>query len=354
MDFNYKTLFRISFRHNYFGSGVLSRISVKLSPETANTLKNYGLAYKQVNEQLAVLFDAEDAHSEHKLQALVTDKVKLQFWVYVEEPTLLNFTDLPYEQTQDSVYYFSNALATNKLEGGELALSQQPYVSAKDKVQLFQGVAKFGNKQGEMANNAAIFNIFKEKRDAEVQINGPNTEVLLVNGESGYCVFSDGKTETPFYTDNDFGWQVPFAVVDLLFDNRIKEAARPIGDKGNVQPLNYVLSCNRRAVFRKYYIMSSHLRELDGLAIANGKTGPEFIGPQKERVLGKHESESFVSNIPLDFTENRKYKFQLHKNFDRNKGGGKTVMKSLPNPNPAQLKPMIDKPGQYYTEIFIY
>lgn len=354
MDFNYKTLFRISFRHNYFGSGVLSRVSVKLSPDTANTLKNYGLAYKQVKEQLAVLYDVEDANSEHKLQAMVSDNIKLQFWVYVEEPTLLNFTNLPYEQTQDSLYYFSNALAANKLDNGEVALSQDEFVSAKDKVKLFQGNAKFATKQGGKADNAVIFDIFKQRQDASVLVVGNTAEVQLPEGETGYHLFVDEKTEVPFYTDAEFGWQIPFAVVDIHFNKQVKEAARPIGDKGAVAPLNYVLGFNRRAVFWKYYIMSSHLRELEGLAIANGKTGPEFIGPNKEQVLGKHESESFLSDVPLDFTEHRKYKFQLHKNFDKKKGGGKTVMKSLPNPNPAQLKPMNGKPGQYYTEIYIY
>ncbi len=354
MDFNYKTLFRISFQHNYFGSGAFSRVGVKVSPESAIILKNYGLAWKQAKDQMVVLYDAEDAHSESKLRALVEDGIKLQFWVYSEEPALLNFTDLPFEGNQDSIYFFSNALTTSKTNEKGLALSKEEYVSGSDKVKLYQGAVKISEKHVQNASNARIIDIFKGKVDAKLDVVDNSVDVALPDNQNGYYVYSEGKSDFPFYVDADFGWKVPFAVIEIHLDAKVNEDARAVKNNGTISPLSYVIGFNSRSVFWKYYIMSNHLRELEGLVIANGRSDIEFIGPNKEQVLGKHDSESFISNKPLPFTELRKYRFQLHKNYDKKRGGGKTVMKSLPNPDPAKLKPMNGQPGQYYTEIYIY
>lgn len=354
MDFNYKTLFRLSFQHNYYGSGVLSGVSVKVAPETALALQNYGLAWKQAKDQMVVLYDVEDANSESKLKDLVEDGVKLKFMVFVEEPTLLNFTDLPFEGGQDSLYFFSNATATKKNDGNTLMLSKDAYVSSNDKVKVFQSAVKIGQSDVQKSNNAVIIDIFKDKTDANYTVKEGFVEVSLPNGGTGFYTYSDGNGAVPLYVDGDLGWKLPFSIIEIHFDKKVDESHRPVKNNGKIEPMNYVIGFNSRSVFWKYYIMSAHLRDLEGLVIANGKADIEFVGPNKEQVLGRLESESFISNKALPFSEQRKYRFQLHKNFDKKRGAGKIVMKSLPNPDPTRLKPMDGQPGQYYTEIYIY
>ncbi len=339
-------------RHNYFRSGLLERATIKASPITEQTMRNYGLAWKQARGQMAVLYDAEGAGSEEKLQALLADGVKLQFWLYLDDVALLNYTDLPFVP-QDRVYYFSNALSPARPSGNQVGLTRGNHVGDNDTVALFQGNTVMLVHKNKKDNNNAVLDIFNHPTGTITE--RPNgMEVNGFEDEGGYYVWNDGKAEYPFFVDKLFGWQKPFAVLEFHFSKRVRESARPIKDDLTVKPLEYTLDFNRRAVYWKYYIMSDHLRDLDGLAIANGKSGIHFIGPQKEQVLGKHESETFFSDKPLDFTEERTYKFQLHKNFDEKKGGGKTVIKALPNPQPEQLKPMTEKPGEFYTEIFIY
>ncbi len=353
LDFNYKTLFRVSLQHNYYSSGALSRVGVVPSPGTEQVLKNYGLAWKHVKDQFAVLYDTEDYHSQDKLAALLADDVKLQFWIYLEDAAFLNYTELPYSQKDDRIYYFSNALAVSKPDGDQVSLSKDKFVSGSDIAALYQGNAIFLLRENKKDNKTDILDIFNKPTGA-VDVKPDGFGVTGFDEDGGYYVWNDGKAEYPFFVDRHFGWQKPFAVIEIFLSKTVKPSNRPIQDDFTTKLVNYVLNFNRRSVFWKYYIMSGHLRELEGLAIANGKSGPVFIGPEKEQVLGKHESETFISDRALDFTESRTYKFQLHKNFDKQKGNGKPVIKSLPNPAPEQLKPMDGKPGQYYTEIFIY
>ncbi|CAN5424979.1 hypothetical protein BH09BAC1_BH09BAC1_21630 [soil metagenome] len=353
MDFNYKPLLRLSLQHNYYSSGALSRVGIKASPATESVLKNYGLAWKHSKGQLAVLQDVEDAGSEEKLKGLLNDDVKLQFWIYMEDAAFLNYTNLPFTQNQDQIYYFSNAITPSRLNAGQLTLSRDEYVGAADVVMLYQGSSIFLLRENKKDNKTDINDIFNQAI-GQVNERPDSFEVTGFDEDGGYYVWKDGKAEYPFFVDRHFGWQKPFAVVEFFFNTKVRENARPINNDLTVTPLNFVLGFNRRSVFWKYYIMSGHLRELDGLAIANGKSGPVFIGPEKEQVLGKHESETFISDRVLDFTESRTYKFQLHKNFDPQKANDKPGIKALPNPEPDQLKPMAGKPGQYYTEIFIY
>lgn len=353
MDFNYRTLFKLSLRHNYYSSGVLGRVGVKVSPGTAAMLKNYGLAWKHVKDQVAILYDTEDPHSLEKFAGLLQDEVKLQFWIYLEDGAFLNYTDLPFAQQEDMIYYFSNAFAHGKPDGNELKLSKSEYVSANDRVALFQGNSVILLRENKKDNKTEIIDIFNQPR-GKIADKPEGFEVSELNEDGGYYAWNDGKAAYPFFVDRHFGWQKPFAVIEIFLNQTVKPDFRPVQDDFTAKPLNFSLDFNKRSVFWKYYVMSSHLRDLDGLAIANGKSGINFIGPQKEQVLGKHESESFISDRALDFTEARTYKFQLHKNFDPKRGGGKPVIKALPNPEPEQLKPIADKPGQYYTEIFIY
>ncbi len=111
----YKTLLEVTIGHEYYDNGVCKDLSINPLPETAKLLLGHKLLYRKGANGFKILFGT-DEDGETPITEL-EEGIKLTFSMHLNNPTFLNFTDLPPKSSDKYIYNFKNTKRGEKVEG---------------------------------------------------------------------------------------------------------------------------------------------------------------------------------------------------------------------------------------------
>ncbi len=104
----YKKLLTLTFTHTYYSNGQLPQVRVQPLAETAALLKNYKLLLRR-DPATGHVHLFYTALSNGSPQVQVNEGTKLTFALFIDNPHLANFTELPAKSSSKDIYVANNS-----------------------------------------------------------------------------------------------------------------------------------------------------------------------------------------------------------------------------------------------------
>jgi hypothetical protein len=297
LQFQYRSLFNIILKNNYFDDKNLRNFVIVPTNETQQLINHLGFIYKQNDSGFVVLADIQHPdHSSLVFEGYLGKNIKLDFLIYIQDPIFRNYTNLPYNNS-DQIFLFTNR---NLQASDKVNLHKAEFVSDQDLIEL-----------AEINKN--------DKRSA---------------GSRNIKGSPFGRIELLF---ND---EILEKILDGLIDNEIPE-------------FKYEINFDSRSTIWKYIIIPNYSRKLKELRISmlEGDT-VRFSSPQSIEINEK-EALMIQTEEPVKYQEFYDFSFQLKRGSGGN--GGKTVIKKMQYAPIDRIVP-VDKNNKenYIAEIYVY
>jgi hypothetical protein len=296
LQFQYRPVFNILFKNNYFDDKNLRNFKVVPTIETQQLINHLGLLYKINESGFVVLGDnMQPEQSIMIFEGFLGRKMKLDFHLYIQDPIFRNYTNIPYNNS-DQIYLFSNSdlQASDKVN-----LHKADFVSEQDLVQIPAGDSK-------------------------------NKSVRNTNVKG-----------------------TPFGIIELVFNDEIVESILDNLMDNELPEFNYEIKFDSRSTIWKYVIVPNYARKLKELRISmlEGES-VKFDTPQSIEIQDK-EALLFQTTEPIKYQEFYDFSFQLKRGSGGN--GGKTVIKKMQYAPIDRIIP-VDKENKedYISEIYVY
>lgn len=116
----YKELFKVSFKHDYYRSGVTADFSVRPSKNTAVKMKGLKLLFKPGLTGFKVLYLQDD---ETELPKMDISGHDFEFHLFLNDPLFLNFTELVDGYRKTVISNFDNGSGDGELDETSIAMS---------------------------------------------------------------------------------------------------------------------------------------------------------------------------------------------------------------------------------------
>lgn len=119
MQLQYSLLFKVRFLHDYFPADSHPPIDVIPTPDTARLMQRLGIRLVNRNEGVE-LFYSNEPSAQEALMAVVSDQ--LSFILRTTDPFFLNYTDVPVNLGQETIYHLTNLASqsgTFQVKGSE-------------------------------------------------------------------------------------------------------------------------------------------------------------------------------------------------------------------------------------------
>lgn len=250
MDFQYKILSQVNFKHSYFSDGIPRCFSIKPTIETEKLLLNHSLLFKPKNSGFLLAFESFNNGSERSREEVITSDKILKFIVTLNDPLFFNYTSITTPNLSSSVFHFHN-----------FDKDRLSYLHSSENVE-----------SSDLVSATDIANEFFTK---------------------------------------------PFAIIELQLSRLLAE--------------EYTISFKEKSTYWRYLLVSEYLKELTKPAVLNGSI--VFNGPVEIKLPNNKMALAFESNIPIGIKQRTDKFFQLVENYDVATNKGKTIIKSLPQPN---------------------
>lgn len=128
----------LHFLHEYFKDSMFSSAELVPDAETIFDMRRLHLLYRIDRKGLVLGYRIGEGSS--NLQRL-TKPMRLTFWIKVNDPYFLNYSELPFEFS-NHLYYFSNREA-GKLDTSKRTLSQNAIVTGEDRVPMGGPIVRY-------------------------------------------------------------------------------------------------------------------------------------------------------------------------------------------------------------------
>lgn len=277
----------------------MRNFSIRPTLKSSNLISGLNFLFKNTPEGFDILSDNSDPERLiMQLEKARDSNIKLYFALFVKDPIFKVYTELPFDSI-DRIFYFSNKDLGDNRHGN---LAKNEFVSSDDLLEITN----------------------KELVDADIASGIPS-------GEKGNLL---GIIELGLNQD------IVDGLILKLIDNEL-------------DTFNYNLSFNSRSVVWKYLIVPTYTKKLKDLTIISVDNSEDikFLPPSITKRDDK-ELLVFESDRPLKYKEFYNYGFQLKRGEVGN--GGKIVIKKLQYPPIDRIKPIPDKPNEYFSEIYVY
>lgn len=284
-----------------------------------------------------------------KLSRSLSDLEKLTFAIYLDNPSFMNFSDLPLEQQPGQVFYFNNT-AVNNTEvfstGSEsLLLHKGDYVAKDELMKLEKEVYKFSFSGPGSEETARLVHtdtglVIREKAEQKVDGNFEFEFVLSGLRPGRYHLEIDGSMEDIFYYTGDSSAGKLFGILEVF-------GSVPVTDKffnasGDILFKEYTLAFNNRRTIWNYHVVSRN-----GTALVDPGIR-EASNPWNFSKMGDtlYRSDSVM---PLREDPVKGIEFLADKN-----DSGSVIVHNLPNPRVDLVKPDPNDITKIYSDIYVY
>jgi hypothetical protein len=283
IDIKYGIFFTLDLLHQYFGDNACPDFTLIPSTATSDLLQGNKMIAKQYSNRLVTGVELD---SSGNLIVVPKDGLNLTFFLKLNNPLFLNYTNLLIPPTNGMVYYFSNR--NNNTSGGtDLTKDINPY-SGTVTYQPGNLVVSSGN----------VYQAWRTCTGADPQTD---TQYWVKVGNIPYVSENDAVSLTPTWMqDENYGTNV-LGVIDLFCDSALPANYQMLGAS------NQLLSPAYRIQFPNRYLLWKYiLKQNSAGTIAD--TSP---GGYKFQSGSPNPPNTIVSVTPIPFSETPITTFKL-------------------------------------------
>ena len=356
----YKTLFTISFLHDYFADGKLKKMIVEPTTKTRKILNQHKLIFKLSGNEISVIAQVNS----DKPIINFGNFLKLSFTLKVNEPYFYNYTNISLNNFRDTIFYFSNTVE-NKSQN-TLYLSQTIETYNSEKVYHLGSLVKYdgiifeaivNNVNASPENNGEEWRQI-QKKIAYVTSNDkisvhkyPNYTAILnkeiqlldylaptyleyynrLQPNIGLCLVKDKakKIDKKVYIDAHVYQEKPLGIIEIMHRADISDNYALLNKKGEITTKNFVVHFKNRATIWRY--------------IVRGQYAETLTDATQKYVFDKKSNSEFVSQTPIPLAQKPHKSLELAlENFQK--------VRNLPNASPLRIIPENNK---IYSNIYL-
>ncbi len=296
----YKTLFEISFEHDFYADRAVKQLDLEVISlnDNARILQNYKLACKYQDNKMVILQECDP--SSEPMEAIIPfdENLKFGFIILQKNPLFQNFTELPFFKPKSEALYFNNLNCKPSPE--KQFLSKKENITTDDLYPLFPKTFEYQPKKSNTeitvwnVNNECIFRA--NASETKLSIN-------LTNESNGLYTIKENKTTTlTFLSIEPIVNQIIGYFELFVTPKQINYFNNP---KATV--LSHYICFKSREIFWKYTVVKKYndiakTRIVDDLEQLNFK----HIDAETQK-----NTKIFVSEKKIAFKENNEFIFKL-------------------------------------------
>ena len=345
--FNYKKMIGLQVLNSYYSA--LKSNDFSFIPEQTSyyTAARMGIKLKPAGSGFHLFAEVEN---DEKLAKNYTGSpVKMAFFMKLNNPFFVNFTDLPLQQDPEKIYYFSNQ-AVNKrkvfgLEKDFLLLNQNEYTSASDLIKTTKSNYNYvldGNTGSKTANLVALDNDQTVTSKESGPVDGHYNFSFQLSGlpAGRYRLEIDGGEVDRFYYAHELSATKYYAVVELF--SQVGADYAYFGNDNKLNAKEYCIAFKHRTTRWRYKVINRNGLDMAAPQIRESETPWEFTD------VGDNV---FVSNQPIPLKEMPVKGITLYGDKD---DGSSVLIADLPNPGIVMVKPDPGDPSTVYSDVYVY
>ncbi|BDS14002.1 hypothetical protein [Aureispira anguillae] len=352
----FQELLNFEVKHDFFRTGVFPKGKVSLKPteETLKELSRHRLQYRSMPSGFMLGYASTDSYTPVKD---IKKPIHLSFLLDVADIKFLNYTDLPFEFEEDTMFYFNNkSLEKEDTEHKNLSLNQ--YVTAEDKVDICGFLFNYDFDEEQYGTEVQVMNVFDEIVFEEILEDGIDTcEISLVGQPEGkYSILVDGLEEKSFYLYN--GLKTLFGIIDIFIDKDDFGEYAFFDDDGEVVVQDYNIHFGNRSVRWQYLLIENGNNQMykdHEIYDTTKKEGYEpmlFEAAEAGTIDGGKEIFSIWTSEPIKFREQQQEKFKLK--TKRGKSGVEWIVQLPCASALGNLKVNLSDKSEVYSELIVY
>jgi len=353
----FNELMTLNIKHDFFKGGAFPKNKIVLRPTegTLSVLKLNGLQYRSVGSGFMLGYAFSDTYTAIKE---IKGPINLSFFMEIDDPKFLNYTDLPYEFEQDKMFYFNNrSLEKESTETKNLSLDE--YVTSEDKIEISSPLISysFDDEQDEgteiqivNAVDEVVFEEFLEEGAVACDIS------LLGEPEGKYSLLVDGLEEKTFFLYN--GLKAKFGVIDIVVDKDDFGDYAFFNDNGSLVEQEYNIHFGTRSVRWQYMFIETGAQSMNSehevydSTKGNGYEPATFEDVESAELESGKEIHVVWSEEAIPFKEKQRQKFKLK--TKRGKSGVDWIIE-LPCASALNnLKVNLSDNSEVYSELIVY
>lgn len=350
----YNALLKVHIKHDFFSSGNFPKVNIRPSRETYDMLSRNNIQFRKEASGFFLGYAETDAHSPIKD---IQKPLHFSFMMEIDDPKVLNYTDLPFV-FDDTIYYFNNK-ALDKDSTDYRNLSIDEFVTEEDKIDILPYLFNhdFDEPQDEDVE-IQIMNAVEEVVFEQSTVEGQTTmQINLMDEPEGkYTLLVDGLEEYSFYLYSAL--KKVFGAIDIIVDKDELGDYSFFDSQGNVIVQDYNIHFKNRQVRWKYLLIEpnpdkqhSDHQIYDGVRRSTHKT-IEFSEAEEEINEEGQTIVSIWSDEPIPFMQNQLQQFKLKTKRGRN--GVESIMDLPLATHKNDLKVNFLDPDEVYSELIVY
>jgi len=312
MNFRFKELFRVEFRHRYFGgNGLYNGISGKPSAKTQEFILNNDLLFKATNGGFIIGYETGSGSVKQARADVLKTGGVLVFRLDLTDSGLYNYTGNLPDNISNLIFHFWNYNAVDETYRKSGMLQAGDFIGKDDMndTRLFEQVKAQATKEA-IAEKIDPYNITAMDKLIKVGVK--------------IAAFSNKPYSSNMILLEDY-FSKPFGQIS------IKLNPEPAGDFAQ----KFVLQFDTLATYWQYILRSDHFKNLENLAVINNKSNlPEFEAPIPVTLPDEKQAISITSKNVISLTKEPQRKFRLVTDFDANTNSFKEFNPALVLPDP--------------------
>lgn len=350
----YEQLLKVKVLHDFFIDGAAKNIEIYPDSQTKLRLKQYNLKSSQEGSNLVIGFGQTAMVGPAILDLKMP--LKLSFWIKVNDPNFLNYTDIPYE-FGDYIYHFTNRI-NDKLEDEYANLSSDEFVGSNDRLPVAGAILDYrlsepmDNLQVEVINELGEV-VFERQYKGSTSVCSLN---LSQEPAGKYTLVLDGLEEFSFYLAPE-GVKNIFGVIDLYIDPNDNSPFSLFDNGEPIKKKEFKIHFQTRAVKWKYIVMETNPnnpQHSDYEIYDNSQGAEEVEFSDAEDVLMESGIKAIVfwTENPIPFREVQEQKFKLR--TLRGKSGVEWITDLASASAKMMLKTEKSSKNDFFSEILVY
>ncbi len=353
MKYEFNTLFEVEILHEYHKSGVSGDFMIEPSALCLKTLEDHSLLFGLTPKGFAVMY--EGAGGAEPLRP-VDGELKLTFIMRAENPFLLNYTDLPFENPSAHIYRMHNM--NDNQQGGDLLLTagtDSAYVSTADRLAFKPFYFRYS------ADSAALSAAVEIRDEFDKQIYSET--IGVVDGRLDFPVdlrgrrpgrFSlkiDGTAVLDFYASDEPAGGDVFGVIEIFANDHVPAHYRFTDSGGGVAEKRYRVKFGKRRTFWNYLVVLKHRSDAapEDLEVSYPDPSVTFDRKAVQDLSDGTKAVPFVSSTALPLQGEPVKGIRLKKSG----GNGMFEIENLPNPTVRSVRPDAAN-NRVYSDIYVY
>ena len=332
----FHTLFDIRLRHEFYDNGLCPDLSVVAAPDTLLLMQQYGMLLKKKASGAVLIREMEKSGGSATPKFPVESPVKLRFYLLLQNPIFLNFTDLELASKPECIYYFSNlpALPPGSLQIIVQAALPAPVSRVSRDFRVSQISPEASYLQLETAGEThRRYRFTAGQPELVVPVNELPSALYLQKQctAAGHVLSQSGVYVAPDSSGID-----PFGVFEVFLNPQPASSV----------PVSYLFNFQSRSVHWRYKLFAVDEKTITGSSSVLPRVEHDVTGPAKLAFQAPSGTNPLVINsvAAIRFKEKGVEKINL-------KRQNTVLVSNLPNPSPKNLK---REGNTWLSEVFVY